>query len=142
MLKETRAAMDQFICVVDDDIDIREVLQEALAFEGYSVVAASDGAEALERLHGHEGSCCLILLDLMMPCMNGWEFRRKQVEDPGLEPIPVVLLTGAGGAARTAEDLKVAGALEKPVELQTVLDVAARFCGVPAERAPSDGGRS
>lgn len=128
--------MDQFICVIDDDVDIREVLEEVLTYEGYPVLAASDGAEALERLHEREGSCCLILLDLMMPRMNGWEFRREQAEDPALQLIPVVLLTGAGGAAKTAADMHVAGALEKPVELKTLLGVASRFCCARADGDP------
>jgi CheY-like chemotaxis protein len=131
---EASGDMDRFICVIDDDDDIREVLEEVLTFEGYAVVAASDGAEALERLHQRGGCCCLILLDLMMPRMNGWEFRKEQVDDPALQPIPVMLLTGAGGAAKTAADLEVAGALEKPVELKTLLEVAARFCRSGAEQ--------
>ncbi len=121
--------MRRFVCVVDDDEDIRDVLYDVLTFEGYPVLVASDGEEALERLRGQEDSCCLILLDLMMPRMNGWEFRRRQAEDPALGSIPVMLLTGAGGAAVAAADLKAAGALEKPVELETLLEVVARFYG-------------
>jgi two-component system response regulator MprA len=119
--------MDGFVCVIDDDADIREALYDVLTFEGYEVQVASDGAEALERLRSEKDSCGLILLDLMMPRMNGWEFRRKQVEDPSLEAIPVVLLTGAGGCAEAAKDLKVAAAMEKPVELDALLEVVARF---------------
>ena len=121
--------MNRTVCVIDDDVDIREALCDVLTFEGYAVLVASDGAEALERLHEDEDSCGLILLDLMMPRMNGWEFRRKQVEDPALSSIPVVLLTGAGGCAKAAVDLKVAAAMEKPVELDVLLDVVARYCG-------------
>ena len=122
--------MNGFVCVIDDDADIREALYDVLTFEGYEVQVASDGAEALERLRKEEDSCGLILLDLMMPRMNGWEFRRKQVEDPALETIPVVLLTGAGGCEKAASDLKVAAAMAKPVELDALLEVVARFCEV------------
>jgi two-component system response regulator MprA len=127
--------MNRFVCVIDDDADIREALYDVLTFEGYEVQVASDGAEALERLRTEEESCGLILLDLMMPRMNGWEFRRKQVEDPSLESIPVVLLTGAGGCEKVASDLKVAAAIEKPVELDALLEVVARYCAPnPPER--------
>jgi two-component system chemotaxis response regulator CheY len=120
--------MNGFVCVIDDDADIREALYDVLTFEGYSVHLASDGVEALELLRATDQTCCLILLDLMMPRMNGWEFRRQQVEDPALEGIPVVLLSGAGRCQQVARDLKVAGALEKPVELDALLEVVARFC--------------
>jgi CheY-like chemotaxis protein len=116
------------ICVVDDDEDIREILLDILCFEGYEVVLAKDGLEALERLRAMERRCCLILLDLMMPGMNGWEFRREQLEDPALEAIPVLLLTGAGGATHTTVDLNAAGTLEKPVELDRLLEAISRHC--------------
>jgi two-component system chemotaxis response regulator CheY len=117
------------VCVVDDDADIREILTDILSIEGYDVLDAADGNSALDLLHGRGRDCRLILLDLMMPDMNGWEFRRKQLEDPALAQIPVVLLTGAGTAAKTIDDLHVAGAIEKPVELDTLLAEVARFYG-------------
>ena len=125
--------MSSLVCVIDDDADIRDILSDVLTFEGYRVLAASDGLEALELLHDQGQSCCLILLDLMMPRMNGWEFRRRQEEDPALSRIPLLLLTGAGGAARAAAELNVTGAIEKPVELDTLLEAIARFCPPPAQ---------
>ena len=116
------------VCVVDDDADIREVLRDVLSFEGYDVVAAGDGESALELLRARAQDCNLILLDLMMPHMNGWEFRRKQLEDPGIASIPVVLLTGAGNAAKTTDDLRVAGTIEKPVDLDALLAKVALYC--------------
>lgn len=121
-----------FVCVVDDDADIREALFEVLTFEGYEVEVASDGEEALARLRETPERCGLILLDLMMPRMNGWEFRRHQVEDPKLASIPVVLLTGAGGGDKVALDLKVESALEKPVELEDLLAIVAHYCAPKA----------
>jgi CheY-like chemotaxis protein len=126
--------MDRFVCVIDDDVDIRDVLSDVLTFEGYDVLVASDGEEALKRLRGHESSCALILLDLMMTRMNGWEFRRKQAEYPALESVPVMLLTGAGGAAKAAADLQTAGVLEKPIELDVLLETVARFVNPAAQR--------
>jgi CheY-like chemotaxis protein len=115
------------VCVVDDDADIREILTDVLSLEGYNVLDAADGESALDLLRRRGRGCRLILLDLMMPDMNGWEFRRKQLEDPVLAEIPVVLLTGAGTAARSIDDLHVAGAIEKPVELDTLLAEVSRF---------------
>ena len=116
------------VCVVDDDADIREIVKDVLSFEGYDVVAAGDGESALELLRSRGRDYGLILLDLMMPHMNGWEFRRKQLEDPGLASIPVVLLTGAGNAAKTTDDLRVAGTIEKPVDLEALLAKVALYC--------------
>ena len=77
------------VCVVDDDADIREVLTDVLSIEGYDVVAAGDGESALALLRARPSACRLILLDLMMPRMNGWEFRRQQLQDPTIAEIPV-----------------------------------------------------
>jgi DNA-binding response OmpR family regulator len=113
--------------VVDDDADIREILTDVLSVEGYDVLDAADGGSALDLLRRCGGCCRVILLDLMMPDMNGWEFRRQQLEDPALADIPVLLLTGAGNAAKTIDDLHVAGTIEKPVELETLLAEVSRF---------------
>jgi two-component system response regulator MprA len=116
------------LCVVDDDADIREALRDVLTFEGYEVVLADDGQSALERLRARGNGCCLILLDLMMPRMNGWEFRRKQLADPALAGIPVVLLTGAGTAAKAIDELHVEGTIEKPFDLDALLAKIAHYC--------------
>ncbi len=117
------------VCVVDDDDDIREVLADVLSEEGFDVVAAGDGESALGLLHSRAPACRLILLDLMMPRMNGWEFRRKQLEDPAIAEIPVLLLTGAGNGAKAIDELHVAGTIEKPVELDVLLAKVAQYCG-------------
>jgi two-component system chemotaxis response regulator CheY len=116
------------VCVVDDDADIREVLTDVLALEGYDVVAAGDGESALSLLRARPSACRLILLDLMMPHMNGWEFRRQQLQDPAIAAIPVVLLTGAGTATKSIDELHVAATIEKPVELDTLLAQVAQHC--------------
>jgi CheY-like chemotaxis protein len=124
-MKRTRPT----VCVIDDDADIREVLADILTLEGYDVVLAVDGASALQGLRARKNGCCLILLDLMMPGMNGWEFRRQQLSDSALAPIPVLLMTGAGDAAKLGEELNTAGALEKPVDLDSLLLRVSQFCG-------------
>jgi len=114
--------------VVDDDADIREVLSDVLTFAGYEVILADDGQSALERLRARKNGCRLILLDLMMPRMNGWEFRRRQLADPALASIPVMLLTGAGTAAKAIDELRVEMTIEKPFDLDALLASVAHYC--------------
>jgi CheY-like chemotaxis protein len=116
------------ILVIEDDPGIRDTVSECLAFEGYSVAQASNGAEGLEYLHGAP-TPELIVLDLVMPVMNGTEFIERMRSEPALASIPVVLMTAAGPsptAIMQAEDH-----LYKPFDLSTLLDVVARFCGPP-----------
>ena len=121
-------AAGRSVCVVDDDADIREALSDVLSIEGYDVISADDGESALGLLRRRRSDCRLILLDLMMPQMNGWEFRRHQLQDPAIAEIPVLLLTGAGTAAKSIDELHVAGTIEKPVELDTLLAEVAHYC--------------
>jgi CheY-like chemotaxis protein len=95
-LDTSRAAGARTIMIVDDDPDIRAALGELLECEGYEVVGAANGAAALALLRSGTAAPCLILLDLMMPYMNGWEFRAEQVRDPALREIPIILLTASG----------------------------------------------
>jgi CheY-like chemotaxis protein len=103
------------ILVIDDDSDIREVVAEALAFEGHEVAGARDGAEGLARCHAFRPD--LVVLDLMMPGMNGWEFRRAQLRDPVLARIPVLVVTALGHDP----DIEVAAVLPKPFRLDDLL---------------------
>jgi CheY-like chemotaxis protein len=111
--------------VVDDDYDIRGMLTQVLELEGYHVVAASNGREALTKLRAGPRPF-LILLDLMMPIMNGWEFRAEQDRDAALRGIPVVVLTGRGGT-ENVEAARAAGHLMKPVELKVLLATVAGY---------------
>ncbi|HVK71311.1 MAG TPA: response regulator [Polyangium sp.] len=108
--------------VVDDDEDLRRTVTLILAEEGYAVQEAANGAEALTRLH--DGPLPdVILLDLMMPVMNGEQFRRAQRADPSLAEVPVVLMTAAG--SRAVEPLLLLGptrVLHKPVGLEPLLE--------------------
>jgi len=114
-----------WILVVDDDEDIRDSISSLLQLRGYSVDTAADGADGLERMRSGAPPA-LVILDFMMPRMNGEEFRAAQLRDPALAAIPVVLLTGAGEGA-------VAGRvpverIAKPIDLQLLFDTVARFC--------------
>jgi CheY-like chemotaxis protein len=82
------------ILVVEDELDIRQAMAEALSDEGYQVASARDGAEALSKLRAFHPD--VVLLDLMMPHMNGWEFRSAQKSDPEFSSIPVIVLSALG----------------------------------------------
>lgn len=114
--------------VVEDDEPVRETLADILAYEGYSVLVVSDGREALAQLHSGARPS-LILLDLMMPRMNGWEFRVEQLRSPELADIPVAILSGAFDVRVQAALLGVREFLGKPIEVQELLELVQRFCG-------------
>jgi CheY-like chemotaxis protein len=114
------------VLVIDDDPDILDAVAFVLGSEGYGTLTARNGAEALELLRGSPPPC-LILLDLMMPVLNGWAFRTIQVADPALSGIPVLAMTGLGTLADVTS-LDVAGTLEKPVDLDRLLAAVARYC--------------
>ncbi len=114
------------VLVVDDEPMVRETLGQVLKDEGYVVDLAVDGESALARVRAARPDA--ILLDLMMPGMNGWEFRAAQLADPALADIPVVVLSGDGTVAAKAGTMNAAGFLRKPVELATLLETVSRFC--------------
>src|SRR5262245_31809718 len=116
------------VLIVEDDASVREALATFLECEGYRVVEAADGVEALDRLRA-TSDVGLILLDLMMPVMDGWEFRDAQAKDPALASIPVVIITADTQAARRATAVGAAGCLLKPVEFPELLGLVDRFCG-------------
>jgi CheY-like chemotaxis protein len=114
------------VVVVDDDEDIREVLVDLIRDEGWTAVGAENGKVALERLQQGE-KACLILLDLMMPVMNGWQFCEASREDDRLKRIPVVVITASG-----LSDVPGASAvLQKPLAVEDVLSAVERVCGPP-----------
>ena len=115
------------VLVVDDDPDIRETLRFVLEDAGYSVYLAENGKEALELLLEIEPIPGLILLDLMMPIMSGDEMLLALGAISSLAVIPVTLVT----ASVTAMPGEAVGLLRKPVELDALLAVVTRSCGVP-----------
>ena len=116
------------ILVVEDDQDIRETIATVLGEEGYAVVVAANGAEAIEILR-RDGAQRprFILLDLMMPVMNGWELNELLRKDVDLSMIPVVVLSGDATVTDRADDLGAAAVLRKPVSLAKLLEVVRRF---------------
>ncbi|HEY3352798.1 MAG TPA: response regulator [Polyangia bacterium] len=120
------------VLVVDDEDDIREVLRLALEAEGYRVETAAHGREALARLAAGARPC-LILLDLMMPVMDGFEFLAARARDPVAAAIPVLVVSAF--ADRAAAVTGVAGILKKPVDLDVLLAQVARHCRASASGA-------
>ena len=120
------------ILIVEDDEGLRDALCDALSDEGFSVASAADGLEALDLL-GRSSSPrpSVILLDLTMPRMNGWQFRAAQRTDERIAAIPVVVLSAAANLAEEAESLGVpSGAwLRKPVPLRSLVAMLSRHCG-------------
>ncbi|WXA98867.1 response regulator [Pendulispora brunnea] len=109
------------VLVVDDDVDIRETISMILEDEGYTVACASNGREALDYLREHRAPN-LILLDLMMPVMDGVEFCNRQRQDPRLANIPVVIVTASGQAKEQSAALNAKAFIYKPLALDTLLE--------------------
>jgi PAS domain S-box-containing protein len=120
------------ILIVDDERDVHTLLTELLRLEGCEVATAIDGAAALEYLRAATTLPCLILLDLVMPNVDGWEFLEQRTYDPRLAEIPVVLISGQVAARETARALGLASYIEKPIAVANVREMLARVLDSPA----------
>jgi CheY-like chemotaxis protein len=118
------------LLVVDDDSDVLDALRCALEDEGYRVSTASNGHEALGCLSAAEVPS-LILLDLMMPVMDGFAFRAAQLADATMADVPVIVLS-AGALGQDLERLRPAAALKKPVPLSALLSTVGRLVAATA----------
>lgn len=119
--------MEHLVLVVDDDRDIRDSLIETLEDHGYQASGAANGAEALAMLRSSPRPC-LILLDLMMPVMDGRGFREEQLKNPAWADIPVVVISAYGNVEAQAQELATAF-VRKPVSTRPLIDVVRRYCG-------------
>jgi CheY-like chemotaxis protein len=121
------------VLVVDDDIAIRECLAEVLAIEGYDVREARNGREGLNALvNAHPR---VVVLDLMMPVMDGWQFLEEQKAMPDVARVPVVVTTACG-----AEPPEAACVLHKPFDMHVLLGIVARLAA-PAAASPAEDAR-
>jgi CheY-like chemotaxis protein len=111
---------DSFVMIVDDDDEIRDALEDVLGGEGYSVVGARDGEQALELLQGGPQPSA-ILLDLWMSGMDGWRLRQELLRDAKLSEIPVIVLTASHRQCTPVPNVKEI--LKKPVDLHKLLRV-------------------
>ena len=110
------------LMIIDDDDDLRDALCDIMAAEGYEVAAFGDASTALAALE-HGLMPFLILLDLMMPGMSGWEFRAAQLENPKLAHIPIVVVTAATSVSAGRQTLGDVAILPKPFALDTLLPI-------------------
>lgn len=110
------------IMVIEDDADISDAIAASLEDDGYTVIVAANGQEALDRLRQIDQLPRLILLDLMMPVMDGEQFRAAQQAEPTLADLPVILLSAHADVRRAAEQLGARAWLKKPVDLRGLLN--------------------
>ncbi len=120
--------MSHTVLVVEDDLDVRQALVDILEDHGFQTVGARDGAEALAFLLGAAELPCVILLDLMMPVMDGASFRYAQRREPRLASIPVVVLSAYRDVDRHAHGLDAVSVLRKPPTVRELVNVLRTHC--------------
>jgi CheY-like chemotaxis protein len=120
------------VLVVDDDPEVRELLRVSLSADGYRVATARDGREALTCLRS-QADTCIVLLDLLLPTMDGTKFRAAQLRDRSLAWIPVVLMSGGVEAGQKARAFGARGFVRKPLDLDQVR-ATLRNVGCPRAR--------
>lgn len=113
------------VLVVEDDAAVRQSIQDVLEIYGYKVFTASNGSEAIESLLSMPSLPCVILLDLMMPGMNGWGFLDFQKANPHYAGVPVVICSAYEGSAKSINSQQV---LIKPVQLDSLVGAVKAFC--------------
>jgi CheY-like chemotaxis protein len=114
------------ILLIEDEVDIRNILKDMLEWEGYCVYTASNGKEGMEILPEIPAPC-LILLDLMMPVMNGWEFADALETDRAYADIPIVTLSAFSDPEKR---IRAAGSIKKPVDLDALFILVRKHCGL------------
>ncbi len=112
------------ILVVEDDDDIRNAIVDLLETEGYSTQSAVNGKDALDKLSVIPKPC-LVLLDMMMPIMNGREFLDTVMKDSHLAPIPILIVSAVADKTNTEGSV---GFLKKPIDIEVVLNVVSQYC--------------
>ncbi len=113
------------VLIVEDDSDLREMMAQLLTLEGFQSAAVANGKDALRYLSAGD-TPNVILLDLMMPVMDGWEFRRVQQADPVLSRVPTIVLSALDQTR--AHDLKPAAFLKKPLDFDRLLQLVREYC--------------
>jgi CheY-like chemotaxis protein len=114
------------VLIVDDDADIREILAETLVETGFDVTTACNGLDALTAVRYMKVRPAVILLDLMMPIMDGWEFHRRLEADPEIPPVPVIVLSALDQGR--AKNIHAAAFLKKPLDFDRLLDLVRTYC--------------
>ncbi len=119
--------MTASVLIVEDDVDLRQDLAFLIEARGHEVTTAANGQEALERL-AELGRPCMILLDLMMPVMDGWQLRSELLKDPDLSDVPIVLLSGIADIQEEARSLRATDFVTKPIDLEKLYQLVAKYC--------------
>lgn len=115
------------VLVVEDNNDVREMIRVLLELEGYTVVTAADGTDAIATLRRGLNPC-VIILDLTMPGKDGYQVRQEQLQDSALAAIPVIVCSGDIEVAAKAKALGAVGYYHKPIEVDGFLGIVARYC--------------
>ena len=111
------------VLIVEDEEDLRELMRASLELRGYRVVTAEEGQDALAKIDGIE-QLCLVLLDLLMPGMNGWDFFEKMRQRPELSEVPVIVHSSAADRAPAG----VSRVLQKPIQFERLISVVGEYC--------------
>ncbi len=116
------------VLIVEDDDDVREIMQLLLRSHGYETMAAANGQEGLAQMR--ERRPCMVLLHIQMPLASGWEFRERQLEDPALATVPVLCLTALFDPEDVVRKLGIP-CLAKPADFPSVMHEVEAACGRP-----------
>ena len=128
MTDTVRRGRTPCVLIVEDDDDVREFMQLLVSTAGYETMTARDGQDALVKMR--QKRPCLVLLDLQMPRMDGWEFRARQLQDLSLSDIPVVCVTAFFDPAQVTRQLGLR-CMSKPADFPTIIDAVETTCGGP-----------
>jgi CheY-like chemotaxis protein len=131
------APVTRTIMLIEDDRDICEIVEQVLADEGYETIAVPNGVEGLKRLRSPAARPFLIVLDLMLPVMDAWQFRAEQTSDANLAAIPVVIFSANPKVGQHAEALGAAAVIRKPPNLEELLSIVGRFSSTAPGARPS-----
>ena len=120
--------MKKLILVIEDDSAILDSLKQLLEMEGFEVATAMNGQDGIDLLKASDRLPQLILLDLMMPIKDGFEFRNEQMENPKFASIPILVMTAEGHQSERKDRLKAKAILRKPLDIDQLIDVERRNC--------------
>ncbi len=119
---------EHYVLVVEDNEDVRETLVELLESYGYEAIGAEHGREALEKLARLRTRPCMIVLDLMMPVMDGRSFRLEQLKQPDVSAVPVVVISAYDESPERMRDMQALAYLRKPINLTELMRVVGEHC--------------
>ena len=122
------------ILLVEDDAAICDAMSDLLSGEGYEVYCAMDGQKALDWLHATPRLPELILLDLMMPVLDGMQFRQQQAAEHRISEIPVIVISADARGAEKSAGMGAQGYLRKPLEVDDLLEAVEHWTGAPDSR--------